>query len=321
MNKPLDLTLEINNKCNLRCKHCQIWKERPFYELNINEIKDIITKLKNKYSEITNISLTGGECFLNKDIEKIIVLLAKLQTNNIIKEFDLVSNGFFYDKIKDIFIRNKELITKSNFSIAFSVDGLEENHNKQRGNPKSFQELEKSIDFFITNFPNINLSVKFTATNINYKDTYNLFIWCKNKNINFAPKIVEFETNNYYHRNETSELNENTQEMIQHMKEVFQNLLNEPLVEKKGIKLHLDYLNTNKFCKNSCYTPWQSLFIDSRGKVFPCIYYNPITNIHENNWESKINNQEHKKLIAMGLKKTCKGCLAYHGFLKPYNLK
>ncbi|WP_192814699.1 radical SAM protein, partial [Treponema pedis] len=66
MKFPLQVGLNVTNKCNLKCVHCSK-KNKNEDMLNWKEIIDIC---KNK--EVLNIYLTGGEPFLHNDILEII---------------------------------------------------------------------------------------------------------------------------------------------------------------------------------------------------------------------------------------------------------
>ncbi len=63
------LKLELNYKCNLNCKHCYNPKDMDEYSINYEQAKKIIDDAYS--SNIYSISLTGGECTINKDFLKI----------------------------------------------------------------------------------------------------------------------------------------------------------------------------------------------------------------------------------------------------------
>lgn len=61
---PINVEIEITDKCNLKCKHCYLApKRRPI--LSNSEIKDIIDNLKSLGCFV--LTFTGGEVFLRKD--------------------------------------------------------------------------------------------------------------------------------------------------------------------------------------------------------------------------------------------------------------
>ena len=61
---PLHVFFELTRKCNLRCVHCYIVKEKK-RELSTSEIKEIIDQLRRESSLILNFS--GGEIFTRPD--------------------------------------------------------------------------------------------------------------------------------------------------------------------------------------------------------------------------------------------------------------
>jgi MoaA/NifB/PqqE/SkfB family radical SAM enzyme len=64
---PYKLTFAITNKCNLKCKTCNIWQRKPENELTFAEIDKFFAA--NNY--FNWIDLTGGEIFLRKDLPDI----------------------------------------------------------------------------------------------------------------------------------------------------------------------------------------------------------------------------------------------------------
>ena len=71
---PSQIIFFITNMCNMRCKHCFYWKNLNTEEgeMSLEEIRKFALSLKNPM----NISLTGGEPFLRKDLVEICKILA-----------------------------------------------------------------------------------------------------------------------------------------------------------------------------------------------------------------------------------------------------
>lgn len=67
-----DLTIEITNACNERCIHCYLPNSLKDDSVSLN-VKEII-RIINEFVELggKSMTLTGGEVFLHKDIQKII---------------------------------------------------------------------------------------------------------------------------------------------------------------------------------------------------------------------------------------------------------
>lgn len=319
-----DLTFEVTNSCNLRCKMCNIWAESVKYKLTLQEIGDTIATVKKKYKTISSVSITGGECFLHPNMEQILTLLAKLKKTNVITDFDITSNGFFIEKMKDVFTKNHALLSSVPFQFGFSVDGLEKTHTEQRGNPLSWERVTESIAFLKENYPNVNVVIRFCATVLNYKDILPLYAWSKEQGVTFIPKVAEFNLKSYYQRGPGGvRVDNHTEEMCVHVQDALTTIMNDKESESfdGAIKEIIHFLKEKTYSDTPCSTPMRSLFIDSRGNVFPCVYYDPLTNIRDKNWEQQLFEKEHKRLILLGTSKTCIGCIAYHGALKQYNLE
>jgi len=135
--KPLDVICEISYVCNLECPTCFRWTAKPDeHELTADQWKTALTRLK-QWLGTFNLTFTGGEPFLRKDILEIFRFAAD---NGIVT--GVVSNGSLIDK---------ELARKI---VASGLDGLTlslnsmvpEIHNKTRGTNGAFNEVMRAID-------------------------------------------------------------------------------------------------------------------------------------------------------------------------------
>ena len=135
--KPLDVICEISYICNLECPTCFRWTAKPDeHELTAEQWKTVLGKLK-QWLGTFNLTFTGGEAFLRKDILEIFRYAAD---NGIVT--GVVSNGSLIDK---------ELARKI---VASGLDGLTlslnsmvpEIHNKTRGTNSAFDEVMRAID-------------------------------------------------------------------------------------------------------------------------------------------------------------------------------
>lgn len=66
---PNEIVMEITTKCNLSCKTCTLDKSKPL-DISFNIVKKIMGECKSL--GIKAVRFTGGEPFLNKDIEKML---------------------------------------------------------------------------------------------------------------------------------------------------------------------------------------------------------------------------------------------------------
>jgi len=127
---PLFAIIDINNICNLHCKHCYWWLTRDGEkkELTSDDWKQIIKK-KIKSNHILQTNLVGGEPLLRKDVLDVF-------NEELPGKFTIVTNGTF------------ELIPYSGLiNYWISIDGTKETHDKIRG--ESFEKIEKNVRKYV----------------------------------------------------------------------------------------------------------------------------------------------------------------------------
>ena len=320
-NNKIDLTIEVTNRCNLHCKVCDIWREKPKKFLSFKETQQIFLTLLKSYS-IGSVSLTGGEPFLNPELAKIVSYLTVLKKTKKIDSIGIYTNGFAVDKIIHFFSKYREFADIVELGI--SLDGNASNHNYLRGNPLSYRNIEKLLNEIELLFPKLNISLKFTISKINYKDLLKVYYFCRKRKLGFFPKFVEFNTSNYYHRwpkkhNINFLLNRKQSNEVKvmlkkigHTEKEYRN----KIVDISCIDALINYVNQKESMLMSCFVPLYSIFISHKGDVFPCLYAGPIANIFEKAWLDKIMGSDHIKIITDGMNLTCHKCFAYHGYLK-----
>jgi len=110
---PLFVSWELTNRCNLKCRYCDVWKLNS-EELPTDTVLSMVDELKNLGTKF--ISFTGGEPLLRKDIDEI---LSHCKTNGLYASLN--SNGF---ELKD----KPQTVKKFDFVI-MSLDGQEAIHD------------------------------------------------------------------------------------------------------------------------------------------------------------------------------------------------
>ncbi len=135
------ISFMMTDRCNLRCKHCFIFNEAVFhpvrrkYELEVTEYVRIFNSLMGRDIDI---HITGGgEVFARTDFEAIILALAKQDYGY---RVSMQTNGHFPERLWEMLIAAPKFF----HTIQFSMDGLEEIHNKVRGQG-NFEKLVQSI--------------------------------------------------------------------------------------------------------------------------------------------------------------------------------
>jgi MoaA/NifB/PqqE/SkfB family radical SAM enzyme len=284
---PYKLTFAITNKCNLRCKTCQIWKKKLADELSTEEID----KFFNANNFFNWIDLTGGEIFLRKDLLDITKSIKKSVRNLVMLHYP--TNGFLTDRIVEI----TEEITSLDFNnlvITVSLDGKKDIHNQIKGNENSFDRCIETYKELKKN-RHIKVYIGCTLSPFNINHFENFFTELKD----YIPGLKYSDIHlNIYHYSENLYSNEPIyidKKKIIHLIDSF--------IKKKGFKLFnpislleytymkniKNYLLGNRTPFN-CKSGKISCFIDPIGNVYPCTGYNVIIgNLREKNYDlSKI---------------------------------
>ena len=110
---PEHVCFSLTNRCNLRCKMCEVSKSSTSQEseLSTEKVKDIIMQIRGM--GINHIIFSGGEPLLRKDLAEII----KFAHENNIQMVDLITNGTLLD---DAIM--KELVEAGLNHFGISVD-------------------------------------------------------------------------------------------------------------------------------------------------------------------------------------------------------
>ena len=135
--RPVDVGMEVTYICNLACPTCFRWTSKPDeYELNLDEWKGVLAKLR-AWLGTFNLSITGGEALLRKDLLDIIKFASK---NGIVTS--LTSNGSLIDKTLA-----RRIVDSGLDSICLSLNSLKRHiHNETRGTNGSFDEVMTAIE-------------------------------------------------------------------------------------------------------------------------------------------------------------------------------
>ena len=65
---PIGISVDVTNKCNLRCKHCYFFQQNYQKELSEDKLLEKIIEIKKKYPSIIHASWVGGEPLLRKNV-------------------------------------------------------------------------------------------------------------------------------------------------------------------------------------------------------------------------------------------------------------
>lgn len=297
---PLQVGVYITERCNLKCRMCNIWKikEPATYPSHYQK------KLIDGLSRIGCIyySISGGEPTLVEDIaERLSYACYKLPYVH------LVTNGVNIDK--DLAKIMDQVGLKE---ISISLDGTKEYHNFLRGSKDAFDKVWQAIDLISTYAPKVKIVVNSLLSFYNIRGLRALSHYLS-KFSNIYLKYLPFSKHRLFINTNIDEKFPFEKVDISEIDDFLDNALKNPQVINSPAFLYKaklffrgidDLLPEQKFCLY----PYFSLQIDSRGFIYPCIGgmdnnegFPPDTDI-----EKCLNSKYYKK-IQQGLR-NCKKC-------------
>lgn len=159
----------ITDACNLRCSHCYQENYSPKSELPLQDLKTIadgIFSTLSKWNKKGDISITGGEPLIRKDL---IDFAEYLNNSDYIYNIDFLTNGTLID---DTFIKRIKKLHKIKY-IQISLDGATSIvHDSIRGKG-SFDKALTSIRSLIKN--GFEVRIMYTLQKINISDVPSMF--------------------------------------------------------------------------------------------------------------------------------------------------
>jgi len=304
---PINLTLNVTYRCNSRCATCNIWKKTA-RELELSEWEKIFQGIGS--GKIFWLILSGGEPFLKTDLVDLCRLAGKYLQPKII---NIPTNGYLYQLIP---LRLKEILAaapQAKIIVNFSLDGLEEDHDRIRNLEKSFKNLLKSYRAVQEiKSPRLTVGIHSVISKLNYEKIPEIY--------NFVQR--ELQPDSYI-----TEIAERRKELDNFHLEVFPDEKN----YQKAIDFLLEEMNktkarglskiTQSLRKNyyqlvkkilkkktqviPCYAGFASAQISAEGEVWPCcVRGDNLGNLRENNYDfGKIWSNKKAQAVRESIKK------------------
>lgn len=170
---PMTLTFSVTNRCNSRCKTCNIWQIYPNHwqvaedELTLDEIEKIFTSMPPVYF----FNLSGGEPFLRDDLPEIVDLAVKYLKPQIIHS---PTNAIMTNRVlkhtRTILENLRKRGLDTTVTIKPSIDGVGDLHDEVRGvkgNWPRLLETIKGLQALGEEFPNLHVELGTVVSNFN----------------------------------------------------------------------------------------------------------------------------------------------------------
>jgi MoaA/NifB/PqqE/SkfB family radical SAM enzyme len=269
---PEHVYFSLTNRCNLKCKMCDIDKTPAVdRELSASEIEEIIIQIKEL--GIRHLILSGGEPLLRGDLTRI----AEFASKHNLGRIDIITNGTLFNSqlIEDLLKINLNHIT-------FSIDGLKKTNDVIRG--------EGSFDKAINNIRQINdykakknlllptVGINFTVMDCNINQILPMINFTKEIGCNciiFQPllsnniKMFEKHKNDFWPSDKSLAQLEKVMLQVIRLKEMFTDF--EICTDKEILDCMPEYFRISSAqWKLKCYEAIKRIVIGYDGKVWSC---------------------------------------------------
>lgn len=338
---PLGTVLYLTNKCNLRCKFCEIGLSNIDGERH--EIKELSTSQLDKILDAMvrlgtcSIYITGGEPFLSKNLWYLFDLCSK----NSITVDGITTNGSTLNKLSKEQIR---LLNKAGVRrIIISLDHADaKKHDALRGRDGLFSNIETFLKSKDAERLNVRYCISCVISKENYMDLPALIRWCstiKNiRHINFQPVCEESIFVDYKSDNPEKKSFLIDEERMSD----FEIYLGAALKEAKRlnvsttlpflklwVKEYFKFARTENFFFNKvmkgyvCSKPYNFLHINYNGDLLACTHIGPTGNINDGDvvdlWKNAA--EKYRKILKKGKYfPKCRSCFCDFGTNYRYSL-
>ncbi len=180
--EPAYLILYVNNMCNLRCDMCLTWgrMQQRTNDLTLEEF----TTLSRSFRNLVQLTLTGGEPTLNRDLPKIAEAFYR---NSHVAKCTLITNGTLPDRaveqVEEILDRCPDL----DLMVTTSLDGLRKTHERVRGVAGCFDKACRCIDRLVElrdragRRDHLSVGVTSVVSKYNWEHTTELYEFVKDR--------------------------------------------------------------------------------------------------------------------------------------------
>lgn len=133
--RPSWCTYLLTFRCNARCQMCDSWQIPPGEELTPADVRTVFEKI----GRLDVVRLSGGEPFLRTDFAEIAEQVYAASRPDVLH---ITTNGSYRKRVQS-FVEGFSAPRKLRFMVSF--DGLEEEHNSNRGPGVPFRRAVETV--------------------------------------------------------------------------------------------------------------------------------------------------------------------------------
>ena len=308
LSKPKYISFIITKKCNLKCLHCDIWKNQDLTEINDEQWLKLLDKIKNWLGK-QEIEINGGEPMLKKDL--VFKIIKKCNELNL--PVGLNTNGILIDikTAKELFKHKLQNIKISLYSLNNEI------HDKLRGMSGAFLKTKEALEHLNKerNLSKTKIELGMLLTKSNINEINSLINYAKKNNFDLILQPLDFNINKNYQNNwqQTSDLWPTKEQIEKYLKPL---VIKKPKLIKNPVyylkEIYEYYLEPKSINQRKCFAIYNNLVIEPNGDVRLCFRSQKIGNIGQNKieeiWCGNSAKKERKRLRSC--QKSCKilGC-------------
>ncbi len=275
--KPKGISVDISDRCNLRCRICNQWKDSNKHKkLEFEDIKILIDQI-SKFCPDAMLEFSGQEPLLKKDLLLRCLEYASRKQLNLA----LSTNGVLMDE------KTAEQFMRLNIHhIALSLDGFKETQDYLRNKKGCFEEVIKGLKLLGGYKKNMGVDTTISITTVindkNINELLELYDFLKEvqvDSINFNAYILDnsyfFNKKATYENNEfwvsstrIRDLKEVINKLVALKKEGSKPIITNPITQLRAIPSY--FSNRNKFKKEICFAGYNYFHITNFGEITVC---------------------------------------------------
>jgi MoaA/NifB/PqqE/SkfB family radical SAM enzyme len=302
---PVNLAVCITQRCNSRCRTCNVWRNPPGDEMSVGEWERVFRSIGRSHSWIT---FSEGESFLSKDAVSITRVIVE---NNDPQILLFPTNGILTRRVLDS-VREILGFYRGRLIVNLSMDGVGEAHDRIRGVKGNFRKLLRTIDALSglrDEFKNLSIGVNTVVSrfNIDHVEEIQDFV---SKEISPDAHIFEIARNGASLYNRGTDIRPDSGRYLEFAENLggkdsgrtlthffrrrYYSLLRETLEREKAVI--------------PCYAGISSAHISSSGEVWGCsMLCEPLGNLRKSGYDFKrVWKSEQARKVREGIRK--RGC-------------
>jgi len=301
---PVRFTLNLNHKCNLKCKMCQFHRNLEESDFYLKEKEDFPKDLFKKFADevfptlIEAETTTVGEPFLYKYFKE--VINKALEYN--VRLYVTTNGTLFFEKIIN------DLISVLS-TLVISIDAVDSNLYEKIRKGASFQVIKKNISKYIEIIASLNhekkpeITFQMTLMHLNIAELPKMIKFAKEMGANNVKAYHAYiydedmkDESLFFHK-ELANHNFKLARILAQKERINLFIPKNFVINEKSVR----EINAKDFNKPPCRFLWTESFLEPTGDVSPCFFPTrfSIGNISNNTFYNIWNNERYQKLRQM----------------------